>query len=243
MRRSDRLFDIIQRLRTARVPLTAASLAESLEVTVRTIYRDMAVLQARRVPIEGAAGVGYVLRRGYDLPPLAFSTEEREAIHIGLRLLRRTGDVGLQKSAESVLSKLEVASPCIGTAQESAFFVSGFGAVPSAAVDLSKVRDAIRDHRKLCIEYRTNAADRMRRIIRPLAIAYYVKNTVIGAWCEKRDDYRHFRTDRIDTLTVLESRFDDPDGALVAGWSRLPRFPAATSTSLPPNSAGLVRLP
>lgn len=202
MRRSDRLFDIIQRLRTARVPLTAASLAESLEVTVRTIYRDIAVLQARRVPIEGAAGVGYVLRRGYDLPPLAFSTEEREAITVGLRLLRRTGDVGLQKSAESVLSKLEVASPC-GTAQESAFFVSGFGAVPSAAVDLSKVRDAIRDHRKLCIEYRTNAADRMRRIIRPLAIAYYVKNTVIGAVREAR---------RLSAFPDRSNRYADGSG-------------------------------
>src|SRR6202041_4046449 len=99
MRRSDRLFDIIQRLRTARGPTTAAALADELEVTVRTVYRDVATLQARRVPIEGAPGIGYMLRRGFDLPPLMFTTEEIEAIAIGARLPRRTGDAGLQQAA------------------------------------------------------------------------------------------------------------------------------------------------
>src|SRR3954449_1695686 len=104
MRRSDRLFDIIQRLRAARRPLTAAALADELEVTVRTVYRDVATLQARRVPIEGAPGNGYVLRRGFDLPPLMFTTEEIEAIVVGARLVSRTGDPGLQDAAEGVLS-------------------------------------------------------------------------------------------------------------------------------------------
>src|SRR5579871_1329876 len=101
MRRADRLFDIIQRLRTARAPVTAAALAEDLEVTPRTVYRDVATLQARRVPIEGAAGIGYVLRRGFDLPPLMFTIDEVEAIAVGVRMLARTGDPGLQKAAES----------------------------------------------------------------------------------------------------------------------------------------------
>src|SRR3954452_19093836 len=108
MRRSDRLFDIIQRLRTARGPMTAAALAEELEVTVRTVYRDIATLQARRVPIEGAAGIGYVLRRGFALPPLMFPLEEVEAIVVGARMLSRTGDASLQDAAESVLSKVTV---------------------------------------------------------------------------------------------------------------------------------------
>src|ERR1700688_1461058 len=111
MRRADRLFDIIQRLRTARGPMTAATLAEELEVTVRTVYRDVATLQARRVPIEGAAGVGYMLRRGFDLPPLMFTEDEAEAIAVGVRLLARTGDPGLQKAAESVLSKVTLVVP------------------------------------------------------------------------------------------------------------------------------------
>src|SRR5213076_1206774 len=106
MRRADRLFDIIQTLRSARHPLRAAAIAEKLEVTVRTIYRDIAALQASRVPIEGAPGLGYVLRRGFDLPPLMFTTEEADAIASGVRLLRRLRDPKLQRSAESVLAKL-----------------------------------------------------------------------------------------------------------------------------------------
>ncbi|MET1027433.1 MAG: HTH domain-containing protein, partial [Dongiaceae bacterium] len=109
MRRADRLFDIIQALRGAKRPMTAAELARQLEVTVRTVYRDIATLQARRVPVEGAAGLGYVLRRGFDLPPLMFTPDEIEAIVIGARLIRRTGDPGLQAAAASVLSKVTVA--------------------------------------------------------------------------------------------------------------------------------------
>ena len=111
MRRADRLFDIIQTLRAARHPLTAAAIAEKLEVTVRTIYRDIAALQASRVPIEGAPGLGYVLRRGFDLPPLMFTLEETDAIAIGVRLLRRLRDPKLQKAAESVLAKLAAVVP------------------------------------------------------------------------------------------------------------------------------------
>src|SRR5271163_3639783 len=111
MRRSDRLFDIIQRLRTAAKPTTAAMLAADLEVTPRTVYRDIATLQARRVPIEGAPGIGYMLRRGFDLPPLMFNTDEIEAIAVGARLVARTGDPSLQNAAESVLSKVTVVLP------------------------------------------------------------------------------------------------------------------------------------
>src|ERR1700681_2404930 len=125
MRRADRLFDIIQNLRTAAHPVTAAALADKLEVTVRTIYRDIAALQGSRVPIEGAPGLGYVLRRGFDLPPLMFTIEEIEAIAVGARLVARTGDPGLQAAAESVLSKVTVVLPEALRAQLTAapFFV------------------------------------------------------------------------------------------------------------------------
>ena len=130
MRRSDRLFDIIQRLRTASGPTTAASLAEDLEVTVRTVYRDVATLQACRVPIEGAAGLGYVLRRGFDLPPLMFNSEEIEAIAVGARMLSRTGDASLQEAAKSVLSKVATVLPDVLREQLAGppVFVSGNGA-------------------------------------------------------------------------------------------------------------------
>jgi len=111
MRRSDRLFDIIQRLRTASKPTTAATLADELEVTPRTVYRDIATLQARRVPIEGAAGVGYVLRRGFDLPPLMFTIDEIEAIAVGARMVQRVRDSELQHAAARVLDKVTVVLP------------------------------------------------------------------------------------------------------------------------------------
>src|ERR1700743_3812739 len=111
MRRSDRLFDIIQRLRTATRPVTAAALADDLEVTSRTVYRDIATLQARRVPIEGEASVGYVLRKGFDLPPLMFTIDEVEAIAVGARLVRRLKDPALQAAAEAVLAKVTVVVP------------------------------------------------------------------------------------------------------------------------------------
>ncbi len=223
MRRADRLFDIIQRLRTARGPMTAATLAEELEVTPRTVYRDVAVLQARRVPIEGEAGIGYVLRRGFDLPPLMFTIEEIEAIAVGARLVARTGDAGLQDAAESVLSKVTVVLPEVLREQLSSasIFVSESGAPVPERVDLSVVRQAIRDERKLHIEYMDEKGDCTQRVIWPIAVAYYVQATLICSWCELRQDYRHFRADRINALTVLEDRYPSDNGRLMAEWLAL----------------------
>ncbi len=222
MRRSDRLFDIIQHLRSAERPVTAARPAEMLEVNVRTIYRDVATLQARRVPIEGAAGLGYVLRPGYDLPPLTLTADELEAVAVGTELLRRTGDTGLHDAAVRVLSKVVCAMPeRRGTL--SAFFVSDFGAAPPA-FDLGAVRAAIRERRKLRLTYRDEAGRTTDRTIRPVAIAYYIEVTLVAGWCERRRDFRHFRVDRIEALTVLEERFDDPAGMMAETWRRLPKF-------------------
>jgi len=223
MRRADRLFDIIQRLRTARGPTTAAALAEDLEVTPRTVYRDIATLQARRVPIEGEAGIGYVLRRGFDLPPLMFTVEEIEAIAVGARLVARTGDAALQDAAASVLSKVTVVLPDTLRDQLAAapIYVSSNGARVPESVDLSVVRQAIRNERKLDIEYIDEKGTRTERIIWPIAVAYYVQATLIGAWCELRRDYRHFRADRINMLTVLDERFPSDNGRLMAEWLAL----------------------
>ena len=177
-------------------------------MTVRTVYRDVATLQARRVPIEGAAGIGYLLRRGFDLPPLMFTTEEVEAIAVGARLVARTGDPGLREAAESVLSKVTTVLPEAMRAQLSSapIFVSGSGAPVAGSVDLSVVRQAIRDERKLDIDYVDEKGARSRRVVWPIAVAYYVQATLVGAWCELRRDYRHFRADRITALTVLDER-------------------------------------
>jgi|HubBroStandDraft_6_1064221.scaffolds.fasta_scaffold583877_2 predicted DNA-binding transcriptional regulator YafY len=220
MRRSDRLFDIIQALRTAKGPMTAAALADQFEVTVRTIYRDVAALQARRVPIEGAPGFGYVLRRGFDLPPLMFTTEEIEAIAVAMRMLRRTGDRGLHAAARNVLSKVTVALPDalreqLATPQ---VFVSSHGAPAPPVADLSAIRAAIRDERKLRLAYGDGKGDHTQRVVWPFAIAYYAESTLVSAWCELRNDFRHFRADRILDCGVLEESFPVGGKELFARW-------------------------
>jgi predicted DNA-binding transcriptional regulator YafY len=223
MRRADRLFDIIQRLRTARGPLTAAALAEELEVTVRTVYRDVATLQARRVPIEGEAGIGYVLRRGFDLPPLMFTSEEIEAIVVGAKMVSRTGDPSLQDAAERVLSKVTTVLPEALREQlaSAPIFVSPRGAPVPEAVDFGVVRQAIRDERKLSIRYVDEKSVATERTIWPIAVAYYMQATLIGAWCELRRDYRHFRADRVSAMTVLDERYPSDNGRLMAEWLRM----------------------
>jgi predicted DNA-binding transcriptional regulator YafY len=222
MRRADRLFDIIQILRTAKRPVTAAALARKLECTPRTIYRDVATLQARRVPIDGEAGIGYVLRRGFDLPPLMFTTEEVEAIVLGARMIPRLRDAKLQRAAESVLDKVTVVLPERLRAELTSerFYVSGGSARPAKGIDLGALRGAIRDNRKMRIAYVDERGKRTRRVIWPIAMAYYVDVTLIGAWCELRNDYRHFRVERVVSSTVLDEHFvSDPD--LLRGWMAL----------------------
>jgi predicted DNA-binding transcriptional regulator YafY len=225
VRRADRLFDIIQRLRTARGPLTAAAIAEQLEVTVRTVYRDIAVLQARRVPIEGAAGIGYVLRRGFDLPPLMFTTEEIDAIVTGARLVRRLRDPRLQEAADSVLAKVFSVLPeaLRGPLVDAPVFVSSGSAPAAEGVDLAEVRSAIHAARKLRIVYLDGQGRRTQRTVWPIAMAYYVDVTLIAAWCELRNDFRHFRVDRITRATTLDERFPTDHAKLLADWLALPK--------------------
>jgi len=225
MRRADRLFDIIQRLRSARGPLTAAAIAEQLEVTVRTVYRDIATLQARRVPIEGAAGIGYVLRRGFDLPPLMFCTEEIDAIVTGARLVRRLRDPKLQAAADSVLAKVYAVLPeaLRGPLVEAPLYVSSGSAPVAEGVDLAEVRSAIHAARKLRIGYLDGQGRQTQRTIWPIAMAYYVDVTLIAAWCELRNDFRHFRVDRIASSTTLDERFPADHAKLFSEWLTLPK--------------------
>jgi predicted DNA-binding transcriptional regulator YafY len=220
MRRADRLFDIIQTLRTASHPLTAAALAEQLEVTARTIYRDIAALQASRVPIEGAPGVGYVLRRGFDLPPLMFTADEIDAIAVGARHVRRLRDPKLQAAAESVLAKVTAVVPeaLRSYLRPPPFYVSEGSAPAVTGVDLAEIRDAIHAARKMAIAYVDEKGRRTARTIRPIAMAYYVDVTVIAAWCELRQDFRHFRADRITSAQLLDERFTAESARLTAQW-------------------------
>ena len=220
LRRADRLFDILRILRSAKQPVTAASIADELEVTVRTIYRDIAALQARRIPIEGAAGIGYVLRRGFELPPLMFTEDEAEAIAVAMRLLARTGDPGLQKAAESVLSKvtLVVPDPLRDYLNATPVYVSKSGAPVPMRRDLpATIRHAIRGNRKMRIAYLDGDGRATLRVIQPFAVAYYVEATLICAWCELRNDVRHFRSDRVVSADVLDESFTLPE-LVIAAW-------------------------
>ena len=226
MRRSDRLFDIIQKLRTASKPTTAARLAAELEVTPRTVYRDIATLQARRVPIDGEAGVGYVLRKGFDLPPLMFTIDEIEAIAVGARLVQsRLRDPTLQGAARSVLAKVTAVVPerLRPHVADSHVYVSPGSASEAQGADIAAIRAAVRDSRKLHIVYADEQGRRTNRTIWPIAMAYYVDVTLVGAWCELRTDYRNFRVERIQASRVLDEHFDQDNGRLFREWSALPK--------------------
>lgn len=219
MRRADRLFDILQTLRAARAPVTAATLAEALEVSARTIYRDVATLQARRIPIAGEAGVGYVLGREFSLPPLMFSEDEVEAIAIGARMLARAGDRAMVAAAERVLAKVTLAVPPAlreHLAEPPGFVPSRRGEAPAG--DLAPVRAAIRDRRKLRLAYRDEQGRASRRTIWPAAIAYGRDGVLIAAWCELRNDFRHFRADRVRQAALLDEPIPISARALRRRW-------------------------
>ena len=227
MSKSNRMFEIIQLLRSAREPMTANELADTLEVVPRTIYRDIAALQATRVPIEGAAGIGYVMRPGFDLPPLIFTTEEVEAIVVGLALLRRTGDVGLQKAADGVSNKIAQVLPDDRhrdlTGQP--LYVSGWGAGAPKRVDLRALRRAIRKEEKLPIAYDDAESRHTERTVKPLALLYYIEVIVLAAWCELREAFRHFRADRIVACSATGEGFPGEGDKLRAIWRQQYQLP------------------
>lgn len=219
MTKADRFFELIQLLRRAKRPITADWLAGELEVTARTIYRDIATLQAMRVPIDGEAGIGYVMRRGYDLPPLMFSAEEQEAITVGLALLSRTGDRGLIKASKSVLAKIgEVVPDDAEGPPDGALMVSGWGIDEIANIDTEALRRAIRDQYKLHIVYFDAKGRNTRRTVLPIGVTYYVEVATLVAWCELRQDFRNFRLDRMAALTVTDESFHPHGNRLRREW-------------------------
>jgi predicted DNA-binding transcriptional regulator YafY len=217
-RRADRLLQIVQILRRRSAPTTAMALAEELEVVSRTIYRDIAALQATGVPIDGEAGVGYILRAGYDLPPLMFSTSEVEAVVLGLNMVAERGDAELVRGAGDALAKIRAVLP-----REAAdYFWKSMLLVPHAledAVDfgehLPAIRAAVRDGRKLHIGYADAKENFTERTIWPLGLYLYSHVTLLCAWCEWRQAFRAFRSDRIASCSALADRFDGKNGSML----------------------------
>lgn len=224
MRKASRLFEIIQILRLARKPVTAQEIADSLEVVPRTIYRDIAALQAMRVPVEGGRGIGYILRPGFHLPPLMFSIEEMEAVVLALALLERMGDPGLKAAAKGVSRKIagSVPDPLRGVLEAKSLFAWGSVAEKPEFIDLDMVREAVRSERKLWLRYRDERGAETERIIWPLALIYYSQSMNIVAWCELRHSLRHFRADRVcesrDVDEFFKGRGDILRQNWIAGW-------------------------
>lgn len=213
MRRADRLFQIVQFLRTRRVT-TAAWLAERLEVSERTIYRDIKDLMLTGVNIEGEAGIGYVVRRGFDLPPLMFSKEEISALALGARLVDSWADPELATAAQSVLSKIETVLPVDlkSSFDETKMFSPYMRIHPSVAALMSDTRKAADNRFKLSMEYTRADGEVSERIIWPLGLFFWGSIWTIGAWCELRDTFRVFRLDRIQVLTVLDEQYPHEKG-------------------------------
>ncbi len=225
MRRADRLFQIIQLLRRHRV-MTAASIAGELEVSERTVYRDIRDLVLSGVPVEGEAGVGYMLRRGFDLPPLMFSEQEIEAMVLGARVVMSWGDAGLAKAAGDALARVEQALPDRLQARlnSTPLYAPGFH-VPQAVVDrLSSLRATVDARRKMWMAYTAADGERTERTVRPLGLFFWGATWSLTAWCELREDFRSFRLDRIEEMRVLEHRFLDEAGKTLQDYFR--RFDA-----------------
>jgi predicted DNA-binding transcriptional regulator YafY len=226
--RTQRLFDLIQILRRYRYPVSGKQLAEALGVSLRTLYRDIATLQAQGASIEGEPGVGYVLRPGFMLPPLMFSEEEIEALVLGSRWVARRTDKKLGLAATNVLAKIAAVLP-----EDLRYQLEFSGLLIGPAKTLVErddekedtIRHAIRKEYKLQMTYTDGKGDDSERVIWPIALGFFEEIHVVVAWCELRADFRHFRTDRIVTLVPLETRYPKRRQTLLKKWREVHNIP------------------
>jgi predicted DNA-binding transcriptional regulator YafY len=221
MRRADRLFAIIQLMRRNKL-IRARDLAHKLEISERTVYRDIQDLVASGVPIAGEAGVGYVLKGGFDLPPLMFTQEEIEALVLGARIVRSWADPGLAEAAEDVLAKVAAVLPAKlrSYMEETPLAAPGRHFAQPVTVDLAALRRAVRNRSKLCFAYRNEGQVATRRTVRPLLISFFGPVWTLTAWCELRQDFRTFRLDRVSECEILTEQFRAEPGRTLNDYLR-----------------------
>jgi len=211
---------LLDALRGHRRPVTATQLSQTLSVSLRTIYRDIGTLIELGAPIDGEAGVGYVLRAGFFLPPLMFNEDELEALLLGARWVEHQGDAGLARAAGSALAKIATASPrdLRDGLAEAGLWAPIFKERATVELPLQPIREAIRREHKVRIAYVNESGESSDRVVWPIALAFLEKVQVMAAWCELRNGFRHFRADRIRQLTSLKLCYPTRRAVLVKQW-------------------------
>jgi len=219
MNRTDRLFELIVILRDGRLH-TARDIAGRLNVSVRTIWRDMATLEASGVPVEGERGVGYILRQPITLPPMILTVEEMEALRLGVRQVADGSNSGLARAARSLASKLAAVVPQAqdDQADENALFVFSADTIARAARHLPLLRAAVKAHERLSITYLDEVGRKTHRDIRPLQLAFWGQVWTLAAFCEARGDFRNFRLDRILAISPTNETFPQEAGRTLADF-------------------------
>ena len=220
MSRAQRLMSLVDLLRRHRYPVTGAVLARDLGISLRTLYRDIATLQQQGARIEGEPGLGYVLRPGFMLPPMMFSVEEIEALVLGSRWVAERGDARLRRDAEAALAKIAAVLPeDLRASLDATSLLVGPASAPRLdGIDLGLIRQAIRAERVATLHYRDERNIETTRTIWPFALGYFDHVRVLAAWCELRQDFRHFRTDRIIDLDIGEHRYPRRRQVLLKEW-------------------------
>lgn len=239
MSRSERLLQLLQALRRHRRPVSGKVLSEETGVSLRTLYRDIASLQAQGAAIEGERGVGYVLKPGFLLPPLMFSAEEIEALVLGTRWVAGRADRTLADAAMGAMAKIGAVLPAHlrNEPEASSLWVAAVAAPPDTSVEFELLRKTMRSERKLRLAYRDAGGGMSHRTVWPFALAFFEQSRVLMCWCELRQDFRNFRTDRIAEAEPLEARYPQRRQALLKAW-RLSDHVAGRTILPEPDSEG-----
>ena len=219
--KAERLLRLLQTLRRHRYPVLGKDLAEELGISLRTLYRDVAALVAQGANIDGSPGVGYLMRPGFLLPPLMLTQEEVEALVLGSRWVSQRADPVLQEAAADLLAKIEAVLPAEMRQEmaSSGLLIGPAGeGTPMPDRDLALIRKAIRNESKLSMCYVDSGDEESRRMVWPFALGWFDHALILAAWCELRQDYRHFRTDRIRTFTVTAERYPRSRRTLLQEW-------------------------
>ncbi|MEO8400959.1 MAG: YafY family protein [Gammaproteobacteria bacterium] len=223
MNRTERLLSLLQILRGYRYPVSGERLAERLGVSIRTLYRDIATLQAQGAKIEGEVGVGYILKPSFFLPPLMFTQDEVQALLLGAQWVSQFGDAPLSKAATESLNKILHVLPTNIKSSINAYSLRVGPPVSEslAKEDLSVLREAIASQKKIYIIYKTEDGSEDQQTVWPFTIGYFIDSRILVAWCEKQKDYRHFNTDRILILKVLDERYIRSKDSLFSEWQAI----------------------